>query len=84
MLNTSQLVRRLGPRGVMACRAFTDWSAYSQKTGNSVTCSNARTQGINILYADPLFSARCNIYISLLCHDASPSVYDGSALAHYS
>ena len=35
-----------------------------------------------------LFSARCNIYISRLCHDASPSVRlsvcDGSALEHYS
>jgi len=35
-------------------------------------------------------SARCNIYISRLCYDVSvcpsvcPSVYDGSALAHYS
>jgi len=31
-----------------------------------------------------IFSMRCNIYISRLCHDASPSVCDGSALAHYS
>jgi len=31
-----------------------------------------------------IFSARCNIYISRLCHDASPSVGDGSALARYS
>ena len=31
-----------------------------------------------------VFSAKCNIYISRLCHDASPSVCDGSALAHYS
>jgi len=30
------------------------------------------------------FSARCNIYISRLCRDASPSVCDGSALVHYS
>jgi len=32
----------------------------------------------------PIITARCNIYISLLCHDASPSVCDGSALVHYS
>ena len=35
-----------------------------------------------------LSSARCNIYISRLCHDISLSVHlsvcDGSALAHYS
>ena len=36
-----------------------------------------------------VFSARCNIYISRLCYDASvrlcvcPSVCNGSALAHY-
>jgi len=30
------------------------------------------------------FCARCNIYISRLCHDSSPSVCDGNALAHYS
>ena len=30
-----------------------------------------------------LVSARCNIYISRLCHDASLSVCDGSALVHY-
>jgi len=32
-----------------------------------------------------VFSVRCNIYISRLCHDACPSVCDRNAqLAHYS
>jgi len=38
--------------------------------------------GISIMLC--LISTRCNIYISRLCHDASPSVCDVSALAHYS
>ena len=31
-----------------------------------------------------IFSVICNRCISCLCHDASPSVCDGSALVHYS
>jgi len=47
-----------------------------------------RTFGTDFLMGCKVFSVRCNIYISRLCHDASlsvcPSVCDGSALAHYS
>jgi len=48
----------------------------------------AMIQLINVVSEVSFISARFNIYISRLCHDASPSVRlsvcDRSALAHYS
>ena len=46
------------------------------------TSSTRRDQELHFLSL-PVFSARCNIYISRLCHDASPSVRRSVTEVHW-
>jgi len=77
------LVGNLGPAEILAgtemtpCPPPVDTPVVAMQVQLSRSCNQNSSDLASMVSASPVqpfFSARCNIYISHLCHDASPSV----------